>query len=501
MSTRIGARELIARVVDTDTFTSWDAPVELSDHDPAYASDLRDAAARAGTDEAVLTGSATIGGHRVALIVSEFGFLGGSIGRAAAGRIVAAVTRATEQRLPLLAAPCSGGTRMHEGTPAFVEMICISRAILAHKAAGLPYLVYLRHPTTGGVFASWGSLGHITAAEPGALIGFLGPRVYEALYNTPFPEGVQDAKNLVDKGIVDAVVPVDELRASASRALRLLLAPRSADETSAAGPPTPSGEHTHSPWDSVQRTRHHDRPGVTAVVRHGADEVLRLHGTGAGERDDGLVLALASLAGVRCVLIGQDRDHQQYHTPIGPAGLRQARRGMRLAEELRLPVVAVIDTPGADLSPQAEEGALAGEIARCIGTMTSLTVPTVSVLLGQGCGGAALALLPADRVIAAEHAWLSPLPLEGASAIVHRDTGHAAELAARQGIAAPELLAAGIVHQVVAEPPDVHERPRAFAQAIAAACAEQIRELEAAAQPMSSPCRTGLYTGDRITGG
>lgn len=163
--------------------------------------------------------------------------------------------------------------------------------------------------------------------------------------------------------------------------------------------------------------------------------------------------------------------------------MRQAQRGMRLADSLRLPLVAVIDTPGADLSREAEEGALAGEIARCIAAMTTLTVPSVSVLLGQGCGGAALALLPADRVVAAEHAWLSALPLEGASAIVHRDTDHAPDMAARQHIGTPDLLAEGIVHRVVPEPSDVHRDAAAFARAIAAACAEQLRELGTDVEP------------------
>ena len=154
--------------------------------------------------------------------MGEFGFLGGSIGRATAARIVAAVTRATRERLPLLVATSSGGTRMQEGTPAFVEMVAISKAVVAHKAAGLAYLVYLRHPTTGGVFASWGSLGHVTVAEPGALIGFLGPRVFEALHGSAFPSGVQLAENLVDKGILDAVVAPEDLAWVASRVLRLL---------------------------------------------------------------------------------------------------------------------------------------------------------------------------------------------------------------------------------------------------------------------------------------
>ena len=123
------------------------------------------------------------------MVACEFGFLAGSIGRAAANRLVDGIHRATAEGIPLLAAPTSGGTRMQEGTPAFVQMIAISAALAAHKAAGLPYLVYLRNPTTGGVMASWGSLGHVTVAEPGALVGFLGPRVFEALYGRPFPDG------------------------------------------------------------------------------------------------------------------------------------------------------------------------------------------------------------------------------------------------------------------------------------------------------------------------
>ena len=170
----------------------------------------------------MISGEGTLRGRRVAVVACEFAFLAGSIGRAAADRLVTAVRRATEERIPLLAAPTSGGTRMQEGTPAFVQMIRISAAVAAHKSAGLPYLVYLRHPTTGGVMASWGSLGHITVAEPGALVGFLGPRVYEALYGEPFPEGVQTAENLFAHGIIDAVVPPEEIGDVLDRALRIL---------------------------------------------------------------------------------------------------------------------------------------------------------------------------------------------------------------------------------------------------------------------------------------
>jgi acetyl-CoA carboxylase carboxyl transferase subunit beta len=473
---RLTAQQLIDHVLDAGSFRAWDAPVDLTGYDEAYVAELAQAQEKSGTDEAIITGRGTLRGQPVAVIVSEFRFLGGSIGTATARRIVAAVERATTERLPLLAATASGGTRMQEGTPAFVEMVSISRAVLAHKRAGLLYLVYLRHPTTGGVFASWGSLGHVSVGEPGALIGFLGPRVYESLHGRPFPEGVQLAENLVSKGILDAVLPVEELGDLAARVIDL--ATRRDEPGRLARPATVADEPTtqDETWEAVLTTRDARRPGIREVLRHAAADVIPLSGTGEGQVDAGLLLALARLDGVPCVLVAQDRRNQAQRS-MGPAALREARRGMRLADELRLPLVAVIDTPGADLSPSAEEAGLAGEIARCLGDMVSLSVPTVSVLLGQGCGGGALALLPAARVIAAENAWLSPLPPEGASAIVYHDTEHAAVMAGRQRIGARDLMGAGVAHRIVAEPADTLEDPRAFAEAIVAECAAQIREL------------------------
>ena len=170
----------------------------------------------------MLTGEGRVFGRRVAVVACEFDFLAGSIGVAAAERITAAVQRATGERLPLLASPSSGGTRMQEGTVAFLQMVKIAAAVELHKRAHLPYLVYLRHPTTGGVFASWGSLGHVTAAEPGALVGFLGPRVYEQLYGEPFPPGIQTAENLQRHGVIDGVVPLELLRSTLDRALKVV---------------------------------------------------------------------------------------------------------------------------------------------------------------------------------------------------------------------------------------------------------------------------------------
>ncbi|MDX3231530.1 carboxyl transferase domain-containing protein [Streptomyces sp. ME19-01-6] len=641
---RTSALQLIETVVDPGSWRRWDEPVDITTDDPAYRADLERARERTGLDESVITGEGRIEGRRVAIVACEFRFLAGSIGVASGERLVRAVERATAERLPLLAAPASGGTRMQEGTVAFLQMVKVAAAITDHKAAGLPYLVHLRHPTTGGVLASWGSLGHVTAAEPGALIGFLGPRVHEALYGEEFPAGVQVAENLMAHGLVDAVLPPERLSEVAARVLRVLcgdaaavangngavpaagpsgpaagtppepgavsgggraavgapeesptepavgrelgaeagrptevgdqadraLEPEARPDTSpgaadgygpdaavvvsgegprtgvgpaADGPaaaggggpsasspgagaggraggggpgldaapastgrgesPTGPGHNAAAPSaaadggaatpagaaadggagadgaavdlggagavpgrggpsaeESIRRSRRAERPGVRDLLRAAAEDVSPLSGTGAGEHDPGLLLALARVGGTPCVVLGHDRaarhgdaaaDGPGGGQPLGPAGLRTARRGMRIAAELGLPLLTVVDTAGAALNREAEEGGLAGEIARCLADMATLPAPTLCLLLGQGAGGAALALLPADRVLAARHAWLSPLPPEGASAILYRTTERAYEIADRQGVRSADLLAHGIVDRIVEE--------------------------------------------------
>lgn len=443
---------MIDLVLDEGSYESWDQPVDISGHSLAYQAELQAAAEKAGTDESVLTGRGTVRGRPVAFVVNEFRFLAGSIGVAAAERIAAAVRRAKEEGLPVLASTSSGGTRMQEGTRAFVKMIEISRALMEHREAGLPYLVQLRNPTTGGVYASWGSLGHVTVAEPGALVGFLGPKVFEALNGRQFPEGVQTAENLAAKGVIDAVVATEDLPALVDATLAVLVDAPVAPTLERREPIAPGTSADHHVWEDIGHTRDLDRAGVRDLVKYGAAPgTIRLRGTDEGERDDTVLIALTRLDGQPCVLVGQDRTRQTPDHPMGPGALREARRAMHLAESLRLPLVTIVDTPGAELSPAAEEGAIAGEIARCIATLVSMTVPTVSVILGQGCGGGALAMLPARTVIATSRGWLSPLPPEGASVIRHGDTSYAAEMAADQEVGALSLLRDGNVHVVVPE--------------------------------------------------
>lgn len=478
---RLNAAQLIEAVLDAGSFRSWDRfaaqPVLAEpEADEKYRQDLAAARQKSGTDESVLTGEGLIRGRRVAVIASEFNFLAGSIGQAAADRITAAVERATAEGLPLLAGPSSGGTRMQEGTLAFLGMVKITAAVRRHRQAGLPYLVYLRHPTTGGVMASWGSLGHVTVAEPGALLGFLGPRVYEALYGEPFPEGVQVSENLFDKGLIDAVVPPEELPDILDRALNILLPESTEPAAVPAGVPhrpEPPATLATRPadvdaWTSIQISRNPRRPDLRWLLAAGAEDALPLNGTGEGENDPGLLLALARFGGRSCIALGHPRLRPGAR-PMGPGSLREARRGIRLAEELGLPLLTVIDTAGADLSKEAEEGGLAGEIARSLQDLIGLKSPSVSVLLGQGAGGGALALLPADRTIAAQHAWLSPLPPEGASAILHRTTEFAPSIAQAQGVHVGSLHRIGLVDHIVDERPDAAAEPRDFCRRMARA--------------------------------
>ncbi|MBV9514531.1 MAG: acetyl-CoA carboxyl transferase [Mycobacteriaceae bacterium] len=441
---RIPTAALRDAVLDPGSFVSWDGPDE----------------------ESVLTGEGRVHGRRVAVAASEFDFLAGSIGVVAAERITAAVERATAERLPLLASPSSGGTRMQEGTVAFLQMVKIAAAVEQHKRAHLPYLVYLRHPTTGGVFASWGSLGHVTIAEPGALIGFLGPRVYEQLYGEPFPPGIQSAENLQRHGVIDGVVPLKWLRRTLERALKVMVDAPAAAPAPTSAEPIPDV----AAWDSVIASRRPDRPGVAQLLRHGATERVLLSGTGRGDAAT-MLLALARFCGQPVVVLGQQRTAAG---TVGPAALREARRGMALAAGLRLPLVLIIDTAGPALSADAEQQGLAGEIAGCLADLVTLPTPTVSVLMGQGSGGPALAMVPADRVLAALHGWLAPLPPEGASAIVYRDTRHAADLAGAQGIRSADLLASGIVDEIVPEHPDAADEPIDFTKRLSEAIAGEL---------------------------
>lgn len=469
------ARQVLDTVLDEGSFRPWSVGLVATPESTTYELELARAREASGVDAAVIVGEGQIDGRRVAVIVGDFAFLGGSIGVHESDLIASCVRKATAQRLPLLASPSSGGTRMQEGTVALVRIREVVTAIVAHRRAALPYFVWIRNPTFGGVFASWGSLGHITAAEPAAALGFLGPRAYSAITGHALAPGVQVAENLRARGLVDAILPLGRVRHEVGRALAIVCTPADpapGRDARAAGVPRRT---RHDTWTSVQRTRRPNRPGIRDVLRNAGLEIVELGGPSRGEIGPGILVGLARFRSISCVLVAHDRDAQNRGHLIGPAAIRVARRGIRLAEELALPLVSVVDTTGAELSTEAEEGGLSAEIAGCLAEIAALTVPSLCVLLGQGGGGAAMALTATRRVIAAANAWLAPLPPEGASAIMYRTTSRAAEIAAQQGIGSDALASVGFVHRIVDELPDAADESHAFSLRIVAAIETELR--------------------------
>lgn len=476
----VAVPELVAELADPGTLVAWDQdvragdPMGFVDRRP-YVDRLAEARERAVGDEAVWTGRGRIGGIDVVIVASDFEFLAGTMGIAAAVRICRAFDRAVAERLPVIGLPTSGGTRMQEGTPAFVQMAAVSAAVRRLRDARLPYLVYLRHPTTGGVLASWGSLGHLTFAEPGALIGLTGPRVIAAMTGEALPEGVQTAEHLYEHGIVDRVVPRHELREVLATALAVL-APPAPEPLDAPILHLPD-DASIDPWEAVTRSRRVDRPGVRELFAACISEITRLSGDGVGGRDDGCLAAVARVHGIPAVVVASDRRPGERGARLTAAGYRTVRRAMALADELDLPLVTIIDTAGADISVRSEEEGLAAEVARCLAELSALRVPTLSVLFGEGTGGGAMALLPADRVVACEHSWLAPIQPEGASEILHRTTERARELAEAQAVSSTELRRLGIVDVVVPDRPQPGEEGEAFAARVAATAVTLLRDI------------------------
>jgi acyl-CoA carboxylase subunit beta len=478
------ALDRIALVADEETLEPWDEelvssdPLGFRDREP-YRERLRIAAERTGRHESVLTGRVTVHGQPLVVIAAEVGFLGGSIGVASGERVKHAIERAAADGLPVLAMTASGGSRMQEGTLALAQMAKLAGAIRRYRDAAGLYLVYLMHPTTGGVLASWGSLGTVTWAMPGALIGFGGPRVVELLTGKAMPPDVQRAENLLQRGLIDDVVFPADLRARVSA----ILAVEAARHRPARGPLAPAHPRDSvacgDPWTSVRHARDPARPEARELLQAWATDLTLLRGDGIGGGDDCACLAgIGLLFGIPAVVLAHNRDRER-HGPArpGPGAYRKARRAIALADQLRLPLVTIVDTPGAEMSVTAEEGGLSAEIARCLSDMSAAASPTVAVLLGEGGSGGALAFLLADRVVCAEHASLAVIIPEGASAILYRTTERASELAASQGGASWELKRFGIADVVVPERTSADREPEAFVARLGAVVEHELRQI------------------------
>lgn len=463
---RLPARERIATLIDDGTFREQDIalasddPLDFRDERP-YRSRLLHQQAQHAHRDALVTGTASIGGTPVTLAVLDFTFMGGSMGLVVGRKLAAAAEASLDTRRPLVTVAASGGARMQEGMYALWQMARTAAAIKKLRAAGVPCISVLTDPTTGGVLASFASLGDIILAEPGAMIGFAGPRVAEAMMGRPLPEGSHRAEYLLAHGHVDAVVPRVALRQTIIDILDLWQGAKTLGEETVA-PPGPwradPDRALPDAWELTRAVRAPERPSAGAYLRAMVTSWVPLAGDRLEADDPAVIGGMGRIGGMPVMAIGLDRGHDRYpdRAPLHPrpAGFRKAHRLLTLAARWRLPVVLLVDTPGAWPGIESEERGLAAAIAQDLALLSDLPTPTVSVVIGEGGSGGALALAVADRMLMQERAIFSVIAPEGAAAILYHDPGRAPELAASLRITARDLERFGMVDGIVREPDD-----------------------------------------------
>src|SRR4051795_2899969 len=494
---RLGARARIDLLADPGSFMEASFPPGVPDPLSftdlrGYPERLREAVLRSGEAEAVVVGVARIGGIEAVLAVMDFAFLGGSMGTEVGRRVSGAVGLALERGLPLVTVCASGGARMQEGVFSLFQMARASEAFGRLREAGLLSVCVLTDPTYGGVSASFATLASVLIAERGAHVGFAGPRVVQQTIRAELPSGFQTAEFLLAHGLVDRVESRAELRPLLMRLVALhggILGPDPALRTGDRGE---TGDRTGAPgvtcqvdpWDVVQKARMVERPTTLDYLHTAFDDFVELHGDRAFADDPAVVGGVASIGGHRVVVLGTEKGHSvrdrvahNFGMPH-PEGYRKAMRLLGHAETHSLPVVTLVDTPGAHPGPEAEERGQSHAIAEIIMRSSRLRVPVVAVVTGEGGSGGALALCTSDRLLVLENAYLSVISPEGCAAILWR-TATAAPTAARaMRLGATHLCTAGIATSVVPEPPGgAHTDPLAAADALREALLVELAEL------------------------
>ena len=461
---RVHARRRIEMVTDEGSFEEWDS--DLQGGNPleykGYEEKLEKLQEKTGLSEAVITGKAKIDGHETAIGVCDGRFLMASMGEAVGEKIARAVERATEERLPVILFACSGGARMQEGIVSLMQMAKTSAALKHHSDAGLLYISILTDPTTGGVTASFAMLGDVILAEPKALIGFAGPRVIEQTIGQKLPEGFQRAEFLLEHGFLDAIVERPQMKAVLSKILALhengkgtnFNKKECAQDLVADG----RKEEKLTAWQRVELSRRKDRPVGSDYIDALFTDFVEFHGDRYFADDKAIIGGVARFHGMPVTVIAQAKGRntkENIERNFGmpePEGYRKALRLMKQAEKFARPVICLVDTPGAFCGLEAEERGQGEAIARNIYEMSGLKVPVVSIIIGEGGSGGALAMATADEVWMLENSIYSILSPEGFASILWKDSSKAKEAAEVMKLTAENLKAQGIVERVFAEP-------------------------------------------------
>lgn len=461
---RVHARRRIEMVTDEGSFEEWDS--DLQGGNPleykGYEEKLEKLQEKTGLSEAVITGKAKIDGRETAIGVCDGRFLMASMGEAVGEKIARAVERATEERLPVILFACSGGARMQEGIVSLMQMAKTSAALKHHSDAGLLYISILTDPTTGGVTASFAMLGDVILAEPKALIGLAGPRVIEQTIGQKLPEGFQRAEFLLEHGFLDAIVERPQMKAVLSKILALHENGKGTDfnRKECAQDLVADGrkEEKLTAWQRVELSRRKDRPVGSDYIDALFTDFVEFHGDRYFADDKAIIGGVARFHGMPVTVIAQAKGRntkENIERNFGmpePEGYRKALRLMKQAEKFARPVICLVDTPGAFCGLEAEERGQGEAIARNIYEMSGLKVPVVSIIIGEGGSGGALAMATADEVWMLENSIYSILSPEGFASILWKDSSKAKEAAEVMKLTAENLKAQGIVERVFAEP-------------------------------------------------
>ena len=466
---RIRTKNRIRMVVDAGTFEPWLEDVAQTNplHFPGYEDKLVQIQEKTKLQEGVTIGYARIEGEPVVVGVCDARFLMGSMGHVVGEKIACAVEKATAMRLPVILFCCSGGARMQEGIISLMQMAKTSAALKKHSETGLLYVPVLTDPTTGGVTASFAMLGDIILAEPGALIGFAGPRVIEQTIGEKLPEGFQRAEFQLEHGFVDAVVERKDLKQTLACILKYHHGSQSFHAFTKAGsitvtPDERCREHLEkaqvkSVWDKVKAARQVTRPSAMDYINRIFDGFLEFHGDRQYRDDPAVVGGVALLDGQPVTVIGIQKGttieecKQRNFGMSSPEGYRKALRLMKQAEKFRRPVVTFVNTSGAFCGMEAEELGQGEAIARNLYEMSALRVPVICMMIGEGGSGGALALAVGNQVWMMENATYSVLSPEGFASILWKDSSRAQEAAGVMRITAQDLYDLDVVEKVIPE--------------------------------------------------
>lgn len=497
---RLSVWQRLELTVDPGTFQEWD--VDLPIHDPlnfpGYLEKLEEARRKTGMSEAVVTGRAELGRIPLALGIMDLKFIGGSMGWGVGEKITRLMERAAHERLPVVIFSATGGARMQESLVSLMQMAKTSGAAGRLADAALPFISVLTDPTYGGVTASYAFLGDVILAEPGAAMGFAGPRVVEVT-NIKMPPGVQTAEFQHRHGMLDMIVPRPQMKETLARLL-IWMTDRAPDEAPAdaqapASSPTAS-TRTHgmivpaadrvelSPWERVQLARHPERPQAVSYIEAFVDDFVELHGDRRWGDDGAIVAGLGLLNGRPVAVVGQQKGRtsaERLQRNFGSAkaeGYRKALRVMRLAGKLGRPIITFIDTKGADCLEEAEARGVSEAIAASQRDMFSLPVPIVSTVIGEGGSGGAIAIGVGDVVLMQENAYYSVIAPESCAAILWRSPERKMDAAAALKLTAQDALTLGVASAVVPEPPGgAHLDPQGAARILKGALTDALDSL------------------------